>query len=133
MKEKYRDIDTRVVHSAEPRLNGTVVLPIYQTAMHLTPRTGEEAYNDIKYLRLNNSPNHEVLGEKLAGEFLVLADIGRDHFFDLAGRQQHAETEIVNAAIIRNDSEVLDAGIADGDDQTFGNAAKPETAGHDHR
>jgi cystathionine beta-lyase/cystathionine gamma-synthase len=66
MKDKYRDIETRVVHSAEPRLHATVVLPIFQTAMHLTPRGGEEAYNDIKYLRLSNSPNHEVLGEKLA-------------------------------------------------------------------
>lgn len=66
MKEHYRDMLTRLVHAAEPRLNDTVVLPIYQTAMQLTPLDGKEEYNDIKYLRLNNSPNHEVLGAKLA-------------------------------------------------------------------
>lgn len=66
MKDTYRGIETKLVHAGEPRLNSTVVLPIYQTAMHITPREGEENYNDIKYIRLNNSPNHEVLGHKLA-------------------------------------------------------------------
>lgn len=66
MKDTYRDIETKLVHAAEPRLNSTVVLPIYQTAMQLTPQGTDEEYDDIKYLRLNNSPNHEVLGQKLA-------------------------------------------------------------------
>lgn len=65
MKE-YRRIETKLVHAGEPRLNDTVVLPIFQTAMQLTPLEGKEEYDDIKYLRLNNSPNHEALGVKLA-------------------------------------------------------------------
>jgi cystathionine beta-lyase/cystathionine gamma-synthase len=66
MTDKYREIETKLIHAGEPRLNDTVVLPIFQTAMQLTPREGKEEYDDIKYLRLNNSPNHEVLGRKLA-------------------------------------------------------------------
>jgi cystathionine beta-lyase/cystathionine gamma-synthase len=66
MTDKYREIETKLVHAGEPRLNDTVVLPIFQTAMQLTPLDGKEEYNDIKYLRLNNSPNHEALGQKLA-------------------------------------------------------------------
>jgi cystathionine beta-lyase/cystathionine gamma-synthase len=66
MTQKYRQIETKLVHAGEPRLNDTVVLPIFQTAMQLTPREGKEEYDDIKYLRLNNSPNHEALGQKFA-------------------------------------------------------------------
>ena len=73
----------------------------------------------------------QFAGEKLLGEGLVLAHIGRDHLLDLARVQQHAEALAVDAAIVRHHGEVLDAGIADGEDQGLGDAAQAEPAGHD--
>ncbi len=59
-------LDTKLIHAGEitPRVMGAVNLPIFQTAMY--EYEGAAAYHDIKYIRLNNSPNHVVLGRKLA-------------------------------------------------------------------
>ena len=59
-------IDTKLIHSGapSPRIGGAVSLPIFQSAMY--EYGGEENYHDIKYIRLNNTPNHIVLQEKLA-------------------------------------------------------------------
>ncbi len=66
MNPSYRNLETQVIHAGEPvpRANGAVCLPIYQSAMYLY--TGEQSYHDLKYIRLNNTPNHEALGKKLA-------------------------------------------------------------------
>lgn len=57
-------LDTRAVHEGEPdpRVDGSVVLPIFQSA------TYEHAGPDdpVRYARYNNSPNHHALNEKLA-------------------------------------------------------------------
>lgn len=61
----YR-LDTRLIHAGEPRpgKDGAVVLPIYQSANY---ETGNETdYHELKYIRLNNTPNHKALHEKLA-------------------------------------------------------------------
>ncbi|HXQ92477.1 MAG TPA: aminotransferase class I/II-fold pyridoxal phosphate-dependent enzyme, partial [Nitrososphaerales archaeon] len=39
-------------------------MPIFQSAMFET--MGEKNYDDLKYIRLNNTPNHLALHEKLA-------------------------------------------------------------------
>jgi cystathionine beta-lyase/cystathionine gamma-synthase len=60
-------IDTKLVHAGEPRprLGGAVALPIFQTAMYET--RGEEGdYHDVRYIRLNNTPNHLALHAKLS-------------------------------------------------------------------
>jgi cystathionine beta-lyase/cystathionine gamma-synthase len=59
-------VETKLVHAGEPqpRHHGAVVLPIFQTAMFETQ--GGEDYHDIKYIRLNNTPNHHALHAKLA-------------------------------------------------------------------
>lgn len=60
-------IDTKLVHAGEPRprLEGAVAMPIFQTAMYET--RGEEGdYHDIRYIRLNNTPNHLAVQAKLA-------------------------------------------------------------------
>ncbi len=60
-------IDTRAIHAGEPkpRIGGAVAFPIFHSAMYET--RGEEAgYHDVRYIRLNNTPNHLVLHEKLA-------------------------------------------------------------------
>lgn len=66
MNKEYRHIETKVIHSGEPvpRIEGAVCLPIFQSAMFET--AGESSYHDIKYIRLNNTPNHRALHEKLA-------------------------------------------------------------------
>ncbi len=60
-------IETKVVRAGEPdpRHDGAIVMPIYQTAMFET-RGDEGDYHDIRYTRLNNTPNHIVLHAKLA-------------------------------------------------------------------
>ena len=65
MKE-YKHIETKLIHAGEPatRVLGAVSLPIFQTAMY--EYAGEESYHDIRYIRLNNSPNHIALHQKLA-------------------------------------------------------------------
>jgi cystathionine beta-lyase/cystathionine gamma-synthase len=59
-------VETKLIHAGEPqpRHHGAVVLPIFQTAMFETQ--GGEDYHDIKYIRLNNTPNHLALHAKLA-------------------------------------------------------------------
>lgn len=62
----FKRIETKVIHAGEPepRIMGAVSLPIFQTAMY--EYAGEESYHDIRYIRLNNSPNHLALHQKLA-------------------------------------------------------------------
>ena len=53
----------------------------------------------------------EFAGEKLLLEHLVLADIGRDHFLDLPGFEQNARARPVDAGVVGDDGQILDARI----------------------
>lgn len=66
MTKEKKSIDTKLIHAGEPepRIGGAVSIPIFQTAMYETAE--EESYHDIKYIRLNNTPNHMALHIKLA-------------------------------------------------------------------
>ena len=66
MSKNYKSIETKLIHAGEPRprINGAVSMPIFQSAMF--EYAGETNYHDLKYIRLNNTPNHEVLQKKLA-------------------------------------------------------------------
>ena len=57
-------LDTRSVHAGEPhpRIEGAVTLPIFQTATY----THNNPDASPRYVRYNNTPNHEALHEKLA-------------------------------------------------------------------
>ncbi len=59
-------IETKLIHAGEPepRIGGAVTMPIFQSAMF--EYAGEKSYHDIKYIRLNNTPNHQALHRKLA-------------------------------------------------------------------
>lgn len=59
-------IDTKLIHAGEPekRYGNAVSMPIFQSSTY--EYSGETDYHDIKYIRLNNTPNHSVLHEKLA-------------------------------------------------------------------
>lgn len=56
-------LDTRALHDGEPtpRVEGAVTLPIFQTATYT-----HEGDAPPRYVRYNNSPNHEALHDKLA-------------------------------------------------------------------
>lgn len=59
-------VETKLIHAGElrPRVYGAVTLPIFQSATY--EYGGEDDYHDIRYIRLNNTPNHTVLHAKLA-------------------------------------------------------------------
>ncbi len=67
MPRAFRDLETKAVHAGEPepRIEGAVSMPIFQTAMF--EYDGEGAgYHDLRYIRLNNTPNHLSVQQKLA-------------------------------------------------------------------
>ncbi|MCH8011157.1 MAG: aminotransferase class I/II-fold pyridoxal phosphate-dependent enzyme [Candidatus Marinimicrobia bacterium] len=66
MNKNFKKIETKLIHSGEPepRIGGAVAMPIFQSAMYET--AGEGSYHDIKYIRLNNTPNQIALQEKLS-------------------------------------------------------------------
>jgi cystathionine beta-lyase/cystathionine gamma-synthase len=66
MKDKLGSIETKVIHAGEPRprIAGAVVMPVFQSATY--QYAGEKSYDDVRYIRLNNTPNHLALAEKLA-------------------------------------------------------------------
>jgi cystathionine beta-lyase/cystathionine gamma-synthase len=61
-----RHIDTKLVHAGEPdpRIEGAVSMPIFQSSTFESE--GGTSYDTMRYIRLNNTPNHDVLHAKLA-------------------------------------------------------------------
>jgi cystathionine beta-lyase/cystathionine gamma-synthase len=66
MKDKQPHLDTKLIHAGEPKplIEGAVSIPIFQSSTFATE--GEPGYYDLKYIRLNNTPNHIALHQKLA-------------------------------------------------------------------
>lgn len=66
MKDEGPALDTNLVHAGEPtpRYGGAVSMPVFQSSTY--EYGGQGRYDDVRYMRLNNSPNHEVLHQKLA-------------------------------------------------------------------
>jgi cystathionine beta-lyase/cystathionine gamma-synthase len=66
MANENQRIDTRLIHAGEPekRICGAVSLPVFQSSTF--EYAGQSGYDDLKYIRMNNTPNHEVLHRKLA-------------------------------------------------------------------
>jgi cystathionine beta-lyase/cystathionine gamma-synthase len=60
-----QQLQTKLIHAGElsPRMGGAAVMPIFQSA---TYEYGGEPGGYVKYIRLNNTPNHVVLHQKLA-------------------------------------------------------------------
>jgi hypothetical protein len=59
-------------------------------------------------------------------KFGVLADVGRDHAADLPVREQDPESEVVDAAVVADDGELLRPARAQRGDQVLGDAAEPK-------
>ena len=66
MERVFQRLETKLIHAGEPqpRVQGAVAMPIFQSAMF--EYSGETDYHDLKYIRLNNTPNATVLHAKLA-------------------------------------------------------------------
>ena len=66
MAKVYKHIETKLIHAGEPEplICGAVSMPIFQSSTF--EYTGETTYHDLKYIRLNNTPNHIALHQKLA-------------------------------------------------------------------
>jgi cystathionine beta-lyase/cystathionine gamma-synthase len=66
MTKTDRRLDTKLIHAGEPepRIEGAVAMPIFQSSTY--EYAGATSYHDLKYIRLNNTPNHRVLHAKLA-------------------------------------------------------------------
>jgi len=66
MSERKRHIDTKLIHEGEPspRIEGAVMMPIFQSSTFES--AGGDSYDTMKYIRLSNTPNHEVLHNKLS-------------------------------------------------------------------
>ena len=66
MTQDGQRIETQLIHAGEPRplICGAVSLPIFQSSTF--EYAGQGDYHELKYIRLNNTPNHAALGAKLA-------------------------------------------------------------------
>lgn len=71
---------TAAIHAGRraPHADGAVVQPIYQSSTFLY--RGESTYQDVRYIRLSNTPNHHALADTLAalegGEAALVAASG---------------------------------------------------------
>jgi len=63
---RFRQLATNVVHAGapHPHIEGAVVSPIFQSANYLM--ADEAAYDEVRYLRLSNSPSHLSLQARLS-------------------------------------------------------------------
>ena len=66
MAERTPRLETQLVHAGEPlpRIAGAVEMPIFQSATYTY--AGEKRYDDVRYLRSNNTPSQLALHAKLA-------------------------------------------------------------------
>src|SRR6266436_8189640 len=66
MMKPSQHLETKLIHAGEPnpRIQGAVSMPIFQSATF--EYGGETDYHELKYIRLNNTPNHAALHQKLA-------------------------------------------------------------------
>src|ERR1700722_27338 len=66
MARLIKGLDTKLIHAGEPEplIGGAVTMPIFQSSTY--EYAGAKSYHDLRYIRLNNTPNHVVLHRKLA-------------------------------------------------------------------
>ena len=86
---KSNGFDTNSIHAGEPkpRIKGAITLPIFQSATY--DHDEDLKYDDIKYMRLSNTPNHEALNKKLA-----ILENGEEGFVGASGMASISATLI---------------------------------------
>jgi cystathionine beta-lyase/cystathionine gamma-synthase len=64
-RRRFKSIETNLIHAGNAEhIAGAVVRPVFQSANYLM--ADEESYDALRYIRLNNSPNHTLLHQRLA-------------------------------------------------------------------
>ena len=97
--------------------------------------TGSHAFGEGA---LRGEFDFELSGEILPFELGVFTDITGDHFFDLMGFEEEANSPLpfspdIGAGVVAGDGEVAYTGVAEGEDEGFGDAAETEAAdGKEH-
>jgi cystathionine beta-lyase/cystathionine gamma-synthase len=66
MSQPFKHLETQLVHAGDPspRIAGAVEMPIFQSATY--EYAGEGSYDEVRYLRNNNTPSQLALHGKLA-------------------------------------------------------------------
>jgi cystathionine beta-lyase/cystathionine gamma-synthase len=66
MTRVCKHLETKLIHAGEPDppICGAVSMPVFQSSTF--EYAGGSSYYDLRYIRLNNTPNHVVLHQKLA-------------------------------------------------------------------
>ncbi|HYR90894.1 MAG TPA: aminotransferase class I/II-fold pyridoxal phosphate-dependent enzyme [Terriglobia bacterium] len=66
MTKPSQRLETKLIHAGEPtpRIQGAISMPIFQSSTF--EYTNEADYHSLKYIRLNNTPNHLALHQKLS-------------------------------------------------------------------
>ena len=66
MSKKDMSFDTKLIPAGapDPRIEGAVSVPIFQSSTF--EYAGQTDYDSLRYIRLNNTPNHIALHKKLA-------------------------------------------------------------------
>jgi cystathionine beta-lyase/cystathionine gamma-synthase len=64
--ERFATLDTNVVHAGRPtpRIGDAAVTPVFQSANYLMADEG--SYDEVRYIRLSNSPSHLTLQARLS-------------------------------------------------------------------
>ncbi len=60
-----KDVQTQAIHAGrpDPRIGRAIVTPVFQSS---TYEYHGEGYHDVVYMRLNNTPNHQILAKRIA-------------------------------------------------------------------
>ncbi len=126
-------METKLIHGGEPRPNpsGAVVMPIYQSSTFLCDPTA--GYHGNRYIRLNNTPNHDALHAKLAAlenaEAALVMSSGMaaiaTTLVTLLGGGDHmiAQSNLYGGTHTLLTHDLVDLGIG----HTFVDAQRPET------
>ena len=114
----------------------TVHDPRFLAFRHQRARTGlgEEGVDagtagahPLRHGALRTEFEFQLAGEVLPLEFLVLADIGGNHFADLARNEQQPQAGAIDARIVGDHGEIPHARVMEGADELLGYPAKAES------
>jgi len=82
MAKHIKHFETKLIHAGEPDppIEGAVSMPIFQSSTF--KYTGQASYHDLRYIRLNNTPNHRVLAEnRLDDGFMASPAVSGDALY----------------------------------------------------
>src|ERR1700730_1852960 len=132
-----RDIgDESALHDIGRAVEVAQLLPIGNDSSNSSPgekrRDARAACPDsLRQGALRIEFEFEFAGKILPLEKLVLADIRRDHFFDLSGLEEEPQARAIDARVVRDHGQILDLEVTNGGDQHLRDAAKTKSPGHE--